>query len=437
MGEEQAPPERWYKGTSRHQWLVLVLASLGWIFDVFEGQLFVAGSQEVMRDLRPAGAGLDAVPLYNGVAFAAFLLGGALGGVFFGWLGDHLGRTRTLILTILTYSLCTCLSALSQTWWQMALFRFLVAMGVGGEWAVATALVAEVFPLRARARSLAIFHASSVLGTLLAAAAGIVVVGNEHLGWRWAFVLGAAPALLVLWIRWSLPEPLRRPPEDRQGPFPLSLQEGGRSSLTLRQVFQGRLLRHTLVGVGLATVGLATFWGTHIYGKDRLRRLIETTTSYDDLKSWEMAGMVLVTLGGGLGLIGFGPLAERLGRRGAFLFYHAGGLASALLLFLVLDSVPAVLLFLPLFGFLTLGMHAGYAVYFPELFPTALRSTGAGLCFNAGRILAAPILLLRGWLQSDLHFSLEQAAALLAGLYLAGIALLAAAPETRGEELPE
>jgi MFS family permease len=425
MGEQQPPAGRWYEGISRYQWLVLVLASLGWVFDVFEGQIFVVSMDEAMPALLPTGTPRTDAAYYNGVAFAAFLLGGALGGVFFGRLGDRIGRTRTMVLTILIYSLCTCLSALSQTWWQMALFRFLVAWGVGGEWAVATALVAESFPLRARVRSLSLFHASSVLGTLLATAAGALVVGNEDLGWRWAFVLGAFPALLVLWIRWSLREPARRPVTEQANAFPLS------------HLFRGPLLWHTLVGVGLATVGLATFWGTHIYGWQWLRRLVKEADADADLKSWEMFGMVLTTLGGGLGLVCFGPLSERFGRRGAFLFYHVGGLAAALLLFLVLDSVPAVLLFLPIFGFLTLGMHAGYAVYFPELFPTALRSTGAGLCFNAGRILAAPILVLRGWLQSDMHFSLAQAAALLGGLYLAGILILLAAPETCGQELPD
>jgi MFS family permease len=154
------------------------------------------------------------------------------------------------------------------------------------------------------------------------------------------------------------------------------------------------------------------------------------------LKQWEMLGMVLVTVGGGLGLVCFGPLSERLGRRGAFAFYHLGGMAAAGILFLALSSVPAVLLFLPVFGFLTLGLHAGYAVYFPELFPQRLRSTGSGLCFNAGRLLAAPVLALSGWLQRMCGWSLEEAAAGLGSLFLLGLLLLLAAPETQGQELP-
>jgi MFS family permease len=412
----------WYAGVSREQWLVLVIASLGWVFDVFEGQVFVASMNEAMPDLLPPPLRPDA-PYYTNVTFAAFLLGGALGGVLFGRLSDRVGRKRTLVYTILVYSACTCLSALSRDWWHMAVFRFLVALGTGGEWAVASALVAEVFPARSRAWSLAIFHASSVLGTLLAVAAGAVLVDNPALGWRWAFLVGAAPALLVLWVRWSVREPPRKP-----APGPPA---------AWRDLFRGGLLRSSLVGVGLATVGLATFWGVHIYGREILR-LAAADEHEPQLKRWEMLGMVLATVGGGLGLVSFGPLADRLGRRGAFLAFHVGGLAAALVLFRLLFTTTAVMLFLPVFGFLTLGLHAGYAVYFPELFPTALRGAGAGFCFNVGRVLAAPILFVSGWLQrpDGAHLSLRDAASLLSLLFLLGVVLLAAAPETRGRDLP-
>jgi MFS family permease len=190
--------------------------------------------------------------------------------------------------------------------------------------------------------------------------------------------------------------------------------------------------------VGLATVGLATFWGTHIYGKDMMRKAYEALHSdAATIKRGEMLGMFLVTLGGGIGLVLFGPLSERIGRRGAFLFYHLGGLVSCMVLFQFVTGITALCLFLPVFGFLTLGMHAGYAVYFPELFPTHLRGTGGGFCFNVGRLLAAPILFLGGSMQKDWGFSLENTASLLGLLFLAGGLLLLAAPETRGHDLIE
>ncbi len=455
MDADRQPRGRWYDGVTRYQWLVLVIASLGWVFDVFEGQIFVATEKEAMPELLRGEAAPRDVSFYTNVALGAFLLGGACGGVLFGVVADRIGRKKTLSLTILVYSLFTFLSAFAQTWWQMALFRFLVAMGVGGEWAVASTLVAEVFPKRARPWSQSIFHASSVFGTLLAVAAGAFVVANpalrfsftlfgrdwEMTGWRLGFLLGVLPALLILWVRRSLRE---------SESWQRARDEAARPG-RVGDLFAAPLRRRTLVGVGLATVALATFWGTHIYGKDlmRLHAEKEHATALADgtaeekqgarqaVKRTEMLGMLLVTVGGGVGLVCFGPLSERLGRRGAFLFYLLGGLASSLVLFRLVSGVAALWLFLPVFGFLTLGMHAGCAVYFPELFPTHLRGTGSGFCFNVGRLLAAPILIVKGVLQIDYGLGAADAASLLSLLFLLGVLLLPFAPETRGRELPE
>lgn len=449
MGDIEQGHRRWYQDVTGYQWLVLTIASLGWIFDVFEGQIFVASRNEVMRALlRPEASDGD-IAYYGNIAYGAFLVGGALGGVLFGMLSDRIGRQLTMIFTILMYSAFTCISAFSVSWWDMACYRFLVGLGVGGEWAVASALVAEVFAQRARAWSLSIFHASSVLGSYLAIAAGVLLIGNPAIGWRWGFVVGVLPALLTVWVRASLRE------------SESWLQARQRTAADLRQklgsvagLFEPGLARRTLLGVGLATVGLATFWGTHIYGKDMMRKAAMNqfrATLPDDmpgaerdraiqgqqpaLKQAEMIGMFLVTSGGGLGLVCFAPICEWLGRRGAFLIFQLGGLAASLVLFQVAMPDFSLWGLLPIFGFLTLGMHAGFAVYFPELFPTRLRGTGAGFCFNVGRLTAAPILFLTGWMQKDWHFSLEESASLLSLLFLAGSALLLLAPETRGRDL--
>jgi MFS family permease len=484
----------WYQGVTHYQWLVLLIASLGWVFDVFEGQIYVATMNESMRSLLPESERGNQ-SFYNNLALAGFLAGGAIGGVFFGWLSDRLGRTRTMIFTIAMYSAFTLVSALSLAWWHLVGCRFLVAMGVGGEWAVASALVAEVFPSRARAWSLAIFHASSVLGTLLAVAAGFWITTAHDLrmplaplglpgdidGWRLGFLAGSLPALLIIWIRLSLrePESWQQARAARQ-----AVTRGGQ----LTALFSRSLRTRTLVGIGLAAVGLATFWGVHIYGKDlllrtkengylaevlargaspdlpeRLRRAIwevhhVSWSSADSvpwlrtqlkdqelkqllqpyqqaLKQWELLGMFLVTVGGGLGLVAFGPLCEWLGRRGAFFLFQIGGFLVSLILFQILTGTSGLIYMLPVFGFLTLGMHAGFAVYFPELFPTWLRGSGTGVCFNVGRVLAAPVLVLSGWMQKDWHWSLETSASVLSVLFLVGPLLLLAAPETRGIEL--
>src|SRR4051812_11599486 len=256
----------WYAGITGYQWLVLAIASLGWIFDVFEGQVFVASMNEAMPSLLPEGTAEATSKLYNNIALGAFLAGGALGGVVFGALGDRIGRARTMVITILMYSFFTCLTAFSQTWVHIVVLRFLVALGVGGEWAVASAMVAEVFPPRARAWSGAIFHGSSVFGTYLAIAAGAFIVNDSRLGWRWGFAIGALPALLTLWIRWRLREPETWVADrERRG----EQRTAGR----LFDLFAPAILPRTLLGFTLAVIGLATFWGVHIYGKDfALRR---------------------------------------------------------------------------------------------------------------------------------------------------------------------
>ena len=456
----------WYAGVTRYQWLVLVIASLGWIFDVFEAQIFVASMREALPSLVPPGTPKGTIEFYEKITLGMFLLGGAVGGVFFGMLSDRIGRTRTMIYTILMYSAFTCVSAFAMTWWHLAILRFFVALGTGGEWAVAASMVSEVFPKRARAWSSAIFHGSSTFGTLLAVAAGTFIVGNPvlqsdtfpSLPWRIGFLMGVLPALLIVWIRVSLREPEKAATAIDPAMAPARGKIG--------ELFSSQLLRNTLVGLGLASAGLATYWGVHIYGKDLLlaaaerERLVELgalprgETSppltveerfellqpyRTSLKRWEMLGMLLATLGGGVGLVAFGPLSERFGRRGTFLFFFLGGAGIALLLFRGLPDagISLLTLLLPVFGFLTIGMHAGYAVYFPELFPTRLRGTGSGFCFNVGRVVAAPILFISGWMQKDWGYTLSDSVSILSLLYLVGAALLIFAPETKGRELPE
>jgi MFS family permease len=459
---------RWYEGITRYQWLVLLIASLGWIFDIFEGQVFVASMREAMPSLLGVVADDPAVRGWNDWAFGSFLLGGAFGGVLFGMLSDKIGRSKTMILTILFYSLFTCVTALAQEPWHMVVLRFFVAMGVGGEWAVASAMVAEVMPNRSRAVMSSIFHASSVFGTLLAAAAGYFVVGNPALGdsaWRWGFALGVFPAVLTLWIRWKLREPDQWVKARERAAEDASQQTG-----RITELFQGAHLRNTIVGVSLASIGLVTFWGGHIYGKNALMRLAqnealdeegvarkapekEATEAAKDaykvekqaafakhttnIKQSEMLSMVLNTLGGGLGLVLFGAISNRLGRKRTFILYHTVAFFMMLLLFEGLiardASATALAITLPVFGFFTVGMHAGYAVYFPELYPTRLRGTGAGFCFNMGRLATAAAFFIFGVVK----VLPEDKAVILAPLYLVGVVVVLFGRETRGQELPE
>ena len=467
LPQQPETPVRWYQGITRYQWLVLTIASLGWMFDVFEGQIFVSSMREAMPALLGVNPDAPAVSMWNDWAFGSFLLGGALGGVVFGVLSDRIGRSKTMIITILFYSLFTCVTAFAQEPWHMVVLRFFVAMGVGGEWAVASAMVAEVMPARSRPVMSSIFHASSVGGTLMAAAAGAYIVGNPDLGesaWRWGFAIGAAPAVLTLWVRWKL-----REPEQWVKARERALSDDEQKTGRVIELFQGTNLRNTIIGVSLASIGLVTFWGGHIYGKNALLReaqkealVLESVSlsapkdggeaelkAYKEsrqaalgkhkerIKRAEMLSMVLNTIGGGLGLVLFGWISTRLGRKGAFILYHAVAFVMMLLLFevLIANDVGTMWLAitLPVFGFFTLGMHAGYAVYFPELYPTRLRGTGAGFCFNMGRLATAAAFFGFG----AFPVPAETKAVYLAPLYLVGVVIVFFARETRNEELPE
>ena len=490
MADNDKPTLRWYQGISSYQWLVLVIASLGWVFDIFEGQYFVASMRESMPDLLNVLPDEPIVRSWIDRSLGSFLLGGAVGGVLFGMLADKIGRSKTMIITILFYSVFTCVTAFAQQPWHMVVLRFFVAMGVGGEWAVASAMVAEVMPNRSRPVMSSIFHASSVFGTLLAVAAGAFIVKNPALdtlipgvaGWRIGFAIGLLPALLTVFVRWKMREP-------DQWIKSKELEAAGKGPVRgrLSELFEGQNLRSTLVGVSLASIGLVTFWGGHIYGKDALLRRkqsevltqkIEKLTSDGmseeaartiaqelparasivlgmdinevrklredvdapfaaELKWAEMTSMTLNTIGGGLGLVLFGTISTWIGRKGAFIFYHVMAFVMMVVMFKLLipnsASATVLSLTLPVFGFFTLGMHAGYAVYFPELYPTRLRGTGAGFCFNMGRVATAAAFFAFFYI----NVTQIEKALWLAPLYLVGVVIVFFARETRGDELQD
>ena len=296
------------------------------------------------------------------------------------------------------------------------------------EWAVAASLVAEVFPKHARAHASGIFHASSVLGTWMAAMVGMAVGAQ----WRYAYLIGIIPALLILWVRATVREPERWQAKKAEG---ASAQMGSFKDL----LFNSNWNRHALLGMILAAVGLGTFWSVTIASQDLVRELLNNAG--EDLASSEQKAKfaygIIQTAGGGLGLLAFGPLCARFGRRRTFITIH-------LLAFLIVpvtcfgpQTYQQLLWLLPVFGFLTLGMHAGYAIYFPELFPTHLRVTGTSFCFNGGRVLAVPVLFFSAWLKAKEGVDLRVAVSALGVLFLLGAVVMLFLPETKDQDLPE
>lgn len=423
-------PTKWYHGLTRSQWLVVIIASAGWVFDAFEGQLFNIQRTQMLAEILP-GAPEAEIRRWGDIFLGVFLVGGTLGGILFGWLGDRWGRKPTMVLTILFYSIFSGLTYFATSLWHVGVLRFLVAMGVGGEWAVAAALVAEVVPPHARAHMSGLFHSTSVLGAFFAAWAGLAVGEN----WRLAFLIGVVPSLLVLWVRARVEEPETWHAARRLAATGEGKKLGSFRDLLLTAPWSKR----AIFGVLLAAVGLGTFWAVTVAGQDLAKDFLirHGTPAAEATARAKFAYGNVQAIGGGLGMLAFGPLAMWLGRKRTFVYYHAAALVVVPLTCFMPTSYGMLLALLPLFGFVTLGIHAGYAVYFPELFPHHLRSTGTGFCFNGGRLIASSMLVFSGWLKALPGMELRTAIAMMAALFALGIVFITFLPETKGRALPE
>ncbi len=361
-----------------------------------------------------------------------FLIGWSVGGFRFGILGDRIGRTGTMILTILIYAVFTGLSGIVQSWEAYAAMRFLTALGVGGEWAAGAALVAEVFPQRSRPMALGLLQALSAVGNMLAAVITFLLAG---LSWRWAYLIGAAPALLVLWIR----RQVREPEKWRHAKAEAAV---GKELGNILDLFRDPLIRRrTIAATLMGTAGVGALWGVGFFSTDLVRdELAKAGTAQTLIDQQTSIMFLLQNLGSFFGIYLFAGFSERFNRKSAFYLWFALAWASILLFFWTVTGAKGAAFtyaaFLaPVMGFCTLGPFSGYTVYFPELFPTRLRTTGCGFCYNAARILAAAAPLALGEFKKAGEFA--QAATMVSFIYLLGFLGTWLGPETKGEPLPD
>ena len=437
---------RWYQGVPKYAWVVLAIAALGWLFDTMDQNLFTLVRQPAVASLLYPGVTPGTltkdqdslVKSASGNVTAIFLLGWAVGGLFFGVLGDRLGRTRTMIITILIYAMFTGLSGLTHSVPMFALFRFLTALGVGGEWAAGAAIVAETFPHRSRGRALGLLQAFSAVGNMMAAVVLIglpMLIGKLELHgeqWRFAFFVGALPALLVLWIRKSVKEPEQWEHAQSDARQIAEHNELG----SMKELFRDpQLRRNTIAGVLMAAAGVGGFWGVGNWMPELTKvALAPLHLKEADISLYKNYTFLAQNFGAFFGAYSYAVLSERTTRRGSLLIFFVLAFTAIQVVFQTAHSLAQLLCMAPVLGFCLLGPFSAYTVYFPELFPTRLRTTGCGFCYNCARILAAGAPYILGQLSASMGF--RNAASTVACVYVLGLIGVAIAPETKGKPLP-
>jgi SHS family sialic acid transporter-like MFS transporter len=404
---------------SRAQWMVLIAAFLGWLFDGFEMGLFPIIARPALQDLL-GEYGDKGVARWMGYITALFLLGAAAGGLVFGWLGDRIGRVRALSLSILTYSLFTGLGYFAQAPWHLGAFRFIAALGMGGEWSLGVALVMECWPEKLRPLLAGAIGAAANVGFFGVALVSYnfeVTVGS----WRWMLLVGAAPALLVFFIRLFVPESER---------WKASVRES--AARPLREIWAPGRRRNTALAVCFASIALIGTWG-----------MVQWTPLWADqltggsVPKAKTIVQMLSSLGAILGCLLAPLIGARIGRRPAYFGLCLVSLAVCSFLFRYpheYDALFKATIFVT--GAATAAFYGWFPLYLPELFPTRMRATGQGISFNFGRVFAAFGALTAGNLVAHFEGSYPRAGAVVTLIYALGLILIWFGPETRGKPLP-
>jgi MFS family permease len=352
-------------------------AWLGWMFDGLDMHLYTLVALPFVAELMQSNPAAPEVSVKASLIQAAFLFGWAMGGAVFGRIGDVLGRSRTLTLTILTYAAFTGLSFFAHTWWHLLIFRFLAALGIGGEWAVGASLLSETWPARWRPWLAAILQSAVNLGVLVACFAGWALAWAPY---RALFLVGILPALLTLWIRRAVPEPeVWETAHDKAH---------GRQP-HLRALFGPELRRTTLSVVAVCGLGLTAHWAMLFWHSAHLRTLArDAGWSKERIDALANHALYLLNAGSIAGNFLAGWLARYIGYRRAIGAIFGIYFVLMMITYGVVRDVDFIVFWLPFLGMVQ-GAFALFTMCLPPLFPTLLRTTGAGFCYNIGRTLAA------------------------------------------------
>lgn len=411
--------------TNKRLGFVLAAAFLGWMFDGLEMGMFPLIARPALQQMQASqgNAVSDAfVGNWMGIATAAFLMGAALGGVIFGWLGDRIGRVKAMNLSILCYSLFTGLIWFAQEPWHLAVVRFIAALGMGGQWALGVALVMEVWPEKHRPILAGVIGAAANVGFALIALVGRIFVVTQS-SWRWVALVGAAPALLTFFIRLLVPESER---------WKNANEASGGQNRPLREVLTPPYLKTTLLATAFCAIALIGTWGSVQWlplWADQLTGGKVPAAKADTQMASAIGAIAGCLIGAWFG--------GRIGRRVAYFFLCLGSLITCAVLFRGISSYGSSFLLMTfVVGAFTAAFYGWTPLYLPELFPTRSRATGQGLAYNAGRVFAAIGALQMSALIANFGGSYAKAGAVVTLIYALGMVLIWFAPETQGKPLP-
>ncbi|MCI0360591.1 MAG: MFS transporter [Planctomycetaceae bacterium] len=366
------------------QWKAGIAAWLGWLFDGLDMHLYTLIALPFVAQLLHVSQQDQRVNFYSSWIQAAFMVGWALGGALFGRLGDRIGRSRALVLTILTYALFTGAGFLAQEWWHLLVFRFLAALGIGGEWAVGAALLAETWPKGWRYWLAAVLQTGVNIGVLLA---GVTTHLMAELPYRSVFLVGLAPALITLWIRRAVPE---------TDDWHAAKHAAGQHEPGIADLFRGDALRTTLLTMAVCALSLSGHWGFVFWQAQHVRRLPEVVALSADAQTRIVSdAWIVLMLASIVGNFLAAGIARRLGYKRTIALMAAAYFLTMMFAYGVPRTLGSLWWCFPLLG-LWSGFFALFTMYLPPLFPTLLRTTGAGFCYNIGRIASAAGIVVFG-----------------------------------------
>jgi MFS transporter, SHS family, sialic acid transporter len=494
------------------QYMTLLAAFLGWMFDGFEMGLFPLIGQPALADLLGATGAKD-TGMWFGAIIAVFLVGAASGGVLFGWLGDKIGRVRAMSLSIFTYAVFTGLCGFATEAWHIAALRFIASLGMGGEWSLGVALVNEIWPGKSRAFIAGLIGAAANVGFLMVALLSMGLTGFiggvegllkgiglsdattakllANSAWRFLMISGAVPALLIFFIRLFVPESEKWEEEKAKGATShwsntdlLGVFAGCGAALAIIYVWspmagdvsgavatlvtvvglavalvgylypvrqylsravaagslqpdsQGKVVKSMLLGAALASVALLGTWGS-IQWAPRWAGQLQPDTKEVKYYAKEKT-QIATALGAIAATIAAAMAAGAYGRRITYTVMCVGSILSALWFYQGNSTFGTGFLVAAFVaGGITASFYGFFPLYFPELFPTAVRATGQGFSFNFGRIVAAIGGLQTAALMKAFGDSFPKAGSVMTIIYLFGVFIIWLGPETKGKELPE